>query len=329
MPALVVTIDTEEEGRWSGSYPAHGNTCRNIRLLPRIHQIITRLEAIPTYLVDYPVAVDPQACKILAGFAADGSCEIGAHLHPWCNPPFESSFDNSGTTWTATYPHTLPQPVQQAKLERLCEAIQEGIGIKPTSYRAGRWGFNHTSIPVLERLRIRVDTSVSPLWWERGEGAPAFIRAPLRPYRLNRNDVCRVGNSNIVEVPTSNLVATAYGPAIEQIVHLVGPLPGLRRVLKSLGFKSLRPELFSLQEMRDLADAIALRGLEVFNVMFHSSVALPGVTPYVSNEVELDRFCHRLEGLLEYILSQHQATALPLSSVPSFLGDSILSGEAT
>ncbi len=33
MALLVVTIDTEEEGRWSSSYPTAGNTCANISLM--------------------------------------------------------------------------------------------------------------------------------------------------------------------------------------------------------------------------------------------------------------------------------------------------------
>ena len=324
MRALVVTIDTEEEGRWSSEYPALGNTCHNVERLDRIHGIFTKLGVVPTYLVDYPVASDPRAREILAGFAANGTSEIGAHLHPWCNPPYGADGE---PTNTYTYPHNLPRDVQQAKLEHLCRAIEEGIGVRPTSYRAGRWGFGHSTVPVLEALGIEVDTSVTPLWWDTSEGGPVFAKAPLIPYRLNPADACRPGGSRVVEVPTSSLVVGGHGPVIESLVRMMGPAPGLRRWLVRLGLRSLRPEKFSLDEMRSLSDVIAARGLRIFNLTFHSSVALPGATPFVIDEGELDAFCGRLEGVLEHILVRHQATPIPLSRVPTFLGDAVLRGQ--
>jgi hypothetical protein len=45
------------------------------------------------------------------------------------------------------------------KLALLKRAIVDAFGAAPTSYRAGRWGFDHTTVPVLERLRFTVDIS--------------------------------------------------------------------------------------------------------------------------------------------------------------------------
>src|SRR5262249_34450896 len=153
MPALVVTIDCEEEGRWSAEYPRSGNTCRNVARMTRIHEIFLRHGVVPCYLVDYPVAVDPKSIETLRRFAEGGRAEIGAHLHPWCTPPFEQG---SASGRSPTYPHNLPPEVQQAKLEALCRTIEESLGVRPSSYRAGRWGFDHRSITALERCGIRV-----------------------------------------------------------------------------------------------------------------------------------------------------------------------------
>lgn len=310
--ALVVTIDTEEEGRWSPSYPATGNTCRNIQRLPRIQSIFTKLGVVPTYLVDYPVAADVDARKVLAGFLSEGRVEIGAHMHPWCNPPLNGN-------GTATYPHTLPAAIQAAKLETLCEAIENAFGTKPTSYRAGRWGFDLTSVPVLENIGIKVDTSVNPLWWDPADSALVFVRAPLRPYRIAPDDVCRPGGSSLVEVPTSGLVVGRHGPIVEKLIRIIGPVRGLRRVWRRAGLAFLKPEEYGFEEMRQVVDTMAERGLNVFNVAFHSSVALPGATPYAADERELDQFCERLERILEHILARHQATPLALSDVPAVL----------
>jgi hypothetical protein len=315
--ALVVSIDTEEEGRWTSSYPATGNTCRNISHLPRIHRIFERLGVIPTYLTDYPVAVDPQARDVIAGFLSDGRAEIGAHLHPWCNPPFDGAQAESGRV--ATYPHSLAPATQQAKLQQLCGVIEEGFGRRPTSYRAGRWGFDHTSVPVLENVGIKVDTSVNPLWWDPADSALVFVRAPLRPYRLDPEDVCSPGESNLVEVPTSGLVVGRRGPVVERLIRTIGPVRGLRRVWRKAGLGFLQPEEYGFEAMRQVVDAMAERGLNVYNVSFHSSVALPGATPYAADERELNHFCERLERILEHILERHQATSLALSDVPALL----------
>jgi len=315
MRAVVVTIDTEEEGRWSSSYPKTGNKCENIARLPRIQEIFSNTGAVPTYLVDYPVVSDPAARETLLRFAGDGRTEIGAHLHPWCNPPF----GGNGGARRDTYPHNLPGSVQRAKLAELCRGIQEGFGVRPTSYRAGRWGFDHTTVPVLEELGIAVDTSVTPLWWDRSDGGPGFARAPHRPYHLNRHDACRPGDSPVLEVPMSHLVVGRHGRATEGLVRMTGPAPGMRRLLAGLGLRSLRPEQHSLEEMREVADTIAARDLPVFNVMFHSSVALPGATPYARDQEGVDQFCRRLEGILEHIITRLDARPLSLSEVPAFL----------
>jgi hypothetical protein len=314
-PALVVTIDTEEEGLWSGRYRATGNTCRNIERLPRLHRVFRRLGVVPTYLVDYPVATDPTATRILGELASDGRIEIGAHLHPWCTPPFYP--DGEERRWT--FPHQLPPWQQEAKLAELCRVIERAFGARPTSYRAGRWGFDHTTVPVLERLGITVDSSVHTLRWERQKGGPNHARAPQLPYRLGREDACKTGWSAVVEVP-ANQVVVGRLRVLEGVFRRVPPLPGARWMMQQAGLRSLSPEVFGLADLMGAADEIASRGMPVLNVTFHSSTALPGATPYVRDERELDAFVARLEGLFEHILARHHAEPLPLSAVPVHVG---------
>jgi hypothetical protein len=91
-PALVVTIDTEEEGLWSGRYRATGNP-----------------------LVDYPVATDPTDPRLVRDRAADGRCEIGAHLHP-CPRGEEVrwSFPHQLAPWQQEVPRHVGAPVLEA-----------------------------------------------------------------------------------------------------------------------------------------------------------------------------------------------------------------------
>jgi hypothetical protein len=316
-PALVVTIDTEEEGCFTGQFARAGQTCHNVLRLPRLHLLFRHLGVVPTYLIDYPVAADRAARELLGGFVADGATEIGAHLHPWCNPPFAPDEPPDA--------HRLPAPLAEAKLRRLCLLIEDGLGLRPTSYRAGRWAFDGGAVPLLERVGIRVDTSVNRLWWSAAAGGPDFARAPLSPYRLDRDDVCRPGAGAVLEVPTSTLVTGPWGPAVERALAASAwrrRAPGLQRLLRALGLASLKPERYSLTRMCHVADTLAARGARVFNVMLHSSVALPGATPYVPDSAALERFLSRLRGLLEHLLGRHLARPCGLSQLAEPLAGS-------
>ena len=51
-----------------------------------------RLGLVPTYVIDYPVATQPERLRAAAGdLGTSGRCTIGAHLHPWVNPPFNEA----------------------------------------------------------------------------------------------------------------------------------------------------------------------------------------------------------------------------------------------
>lgn len=314
-PILVVSIDTEEEGLWSGSYRPVANSCRNIERLPRAHELFRRLGVKPTYLVDHPVAADATARRILVDLAAGGAAEIGAHLHPWCTPPLEAH----RAAAPVTYPHRLPAALQEAKLAGLCRTIRDAFGRWPTAYRAGRWGFDRSTVPVLERLGFAVDTSVYPLWWDGERGGPSFRRAPQAPYRLDAADITRPGSGAVVEIPASAGFIGRLARTFERATRLFPAAPGLRRVLVRLGLCALQPEAYPLDVMRALVDEHVARALPVLNVAFHSSALLPAATPFVRDGRELDAFMARLEGILEHALGRHRAIPLGLSEVPARL----------
>src|SRR5262249_2319894 len=50
---LVLTVDTEEEGRWQGTYPRDGNRVTNIAWLRRLEPLLSEFGIKPTFLVDY------------------------------------------------------------------------------------------------------------------------------------------------------------------------------------------------------------------------------------------------------------------------------------
>src|SRR5579864_247576 len=90
-PQLFVVVDTEEEFDWSKPH-SRGETCvSHVRQLGRAQRIFEKYAVRPTYVVDYPIASQSAAYEPLREWFSAGTCEIGAHLHPWVNPPDRKS----------------------------------------------------------------------------------------------------------------------------------------------------------------------------------------------------------------------------------------------
>ncbi len=134
--------------------------------------------------------------------------------------------------------------------------------------------------------------------------------APLTPYWLSYDSAIRPGNSSLLEVPVSaalnrpvpGWLARAYARA-PQPYHT-------KRVLRLMGIMKtvwLRPSYSSLEEMKRLARRLVDSGEPVLNVIFHSSEAIVGGSPYNSTSGELDAFLDRLRGFLDFAVSDLQA----------------------
>jgi len=299
---LVLTIDTEEEGRWQGTYPREGNRTTNIAWLKRLDPMLAEFGVKPTFLVDYPVVQDPAAREILAEMTAARKGEVGAHLHPWCNPPYDGEGESGAAGASAsTYAGRLPAPVLRAKLGALADAIERGFGAAPRSYRAGRWGFSGRSLEVLEELGFLVDTTVIPLRWERGKDAPSFLSAPMVPYFPDRADPFKPGASSVLEVPVPSIVTGRMGPAVEAAARWLRPFPGMGTIMEGLGRAWLRPSTGDPDGLRRVAQAFLDRRLPVLQVMFHSSELMPGASPYVRDAAGLEAFLARLRAVLEIV----------------------------
>lgn len=295
-PALLVGIDTEADDQWS----AEGRrrvSVRNAERLPALQALFEEYGVRPTYVVTWEMATRPESRDVLRALAASGRCEIGTHLHPWTQPPFQP-----GDGASHTYPHNLPPDVLERQLTELTEAIRTEVGIRPTTYRAGRNGFDGRTLPILERLGYTVDTSVDPLFNERRKGGPAFAGAPLRPYHPDYADVRRAGASPILEVPITAATSPPLPKAVERLYASLPAIP-YRGYFKRLGLRPvwLRPSYSSLPDMVAFADRLRAQGAPCFNIIFHSSEVLPGGSPYTPDEKSVGRFLDDLRRLLAHL----------------------------
>jgi peptidoglycan/xylan/chitin deacetylase (PgdA/CDA1 family) len=295
-PAVLIGIDTEADDQWS----ARGRqemTVRNAERLPALQALFEEMGARPTYLVTWEMATRKESADVLRTLAGSGRCEIGTHLHPWSSPPFRPE-----DLAAHTYPHNLPAELLDRQISELTTAIQTELGVRPTTYRAGRNGFDGRTLPILERLGYTVDTSVDPLYNERRKGGMRFDGAPLEPYHPDYADVRRRGASKILEVPITSATRPALPKLVEKAYARLKPIPW-RGALKRLGLRPvwLRPSYTPLGEMLAFADRLRRGGAPCFNIIFHSSEVLPGGSPYTPDEASVRRFLDDLRRLLAHL----------------------------
>jgi hypothetical protein len=291
-PALIVTVDTEEEFDWSR--PPAGQTPRvtHVAELARLQDLCEEAGARPTYVIDYPVLRDDHSADVLRAFAARGACELGAHLHPWVNPPVKESHDPNNT-----YLCNLPPALQEEKLATLVEAHRQAFGAPPRSFKAGRYGMDLARGDMLARHGFTVDASAVAYTDFSADGGPDFRPLDNQPFALD----------GLLEVPCS--VAYTRGPqhrahalhgwlARRPQCHLRGV--GILWHTRLLRKVTLSPELHNYRDLEKALSALAGAGAPALQITLHSPSVVPGHTPYVRSIEDRDRLLGVLRRLIVF-----------------------------
>ena len=310
MPHLLVGIDTEGDNQWSAEARAN-QTFENIYALGTLHALFARHGVRPTYVITHPVATDPRSAEVLRGLLARGDCEIGAHHHAWETPPCTDE-----DVRRHPYASNLPLRQFETQLAVLTDAVDEAVGERPVSYRSGRFGFSAAHVAALEKMGYQVESSVAPLFYEAHKNGPDFVEAPLRPYFLAYDSATKPGTSNVLEVPCSAALNRKLPKSVQHFYARAPKNYTTKRILRKLGVahvRWLRPSYSSLDDMIGLARDLADAREPVLNLLFHSSEAIVGGSPYNRTESELAAFCDRLERFFEYAVGTLKATPATFS----------------
>lgn len=294
-PLLLVVVDTEEEFDWGRPFDRASVAVTAMQAQHRAQEIFDAHGVKPTYVIDYPVASTPESAAVLARYHQDGRCQIGAHLHPWVNPPHEEA-----VTTRNSYPGNLEPALERAKLAALGRAIEAGFGVAPTIYKAGRYGVGAATSATLRALGYRIDMSAVPHTDFGGDGGPDFRFRPDTPHWVG-------AGQDLLEIPLSRGFCGSLarlGPALYD--RLAAPawarLPGLFARLGLLERATLTPEGVDSAAHLRLLDAMRHQGHRVFTLNYHSPSLAPGHTPYVRSEDDLARFLAAIRGFLTHFL---------------------------
>jgi len=299
VPTLMVLVDTEENFDWAQPLARENTSVTAIAAQHRAHRLFDRYGIVPIYVTDYPVASQDGGVRPLRELLADGKCRIGAHLHPWVNPPFDEQVGNFNS-----YPGNLPPALEREKLRVLGETIAENFGVRPVVYKAGRYGAGHNTADTLAALGYEIDTSVVPHTDLGANDGPDFSQCGSRPYWFG-ND------RRMLELPMTVGFAGALrgcGRALHTpIASTVGRrlhLPGILARLRLIDRITLTPEGITAVEHRRLTRALLAEGQRVFSFTYHSPSLQPGCTPYVRTEAELGAFLDRFERYFDFFFGE-------------------------
>lgn len=181
-----VSIDTEEEWDWDAGWPTNRPSVTNAARLPRFQDLCTRLGAATTYFTNLAVFEDPAARDTVLGLAEREGVEIGMHIHPWNTPPVASE---RPVRARETFLHNLPPDLMLSKLDTVYRRFVEN-GVKPTSFRGGRYSSGPACQQFLRERGFVADASVVPHTTWADDGAPDYRSRSPKPVRLppNRGD---------------------------------------------------------------------------------------------------------------------------------------------
>lgn len=280
---FVLSIDTEEEWDWSGPFPQEYAQVQNVNCLPEFHRFCKSLGIRPTYFVDYAVVNSEQASAKMLEFCLSGESEIGAHLHPWCNPPYYGMVGEAES-------HVINLPTEQVenKLQCLVDKIQQSLGIMPRSFRTGRWGIDSNVMNLLVKYGFNVDSSVYPYYqneYFNCNGSPSLPYWPSLDNPLEES-----AQRQIYEVPVTvgfNRSDFALSNSIHQAFS-TPPLSwtrfnGLAWHTKLLRKNYLCPELSTVGDMIALSEKVVAKGYSILHMYMHSSSLLDNKNSLLGN----------------------------------------------
>lgn len=292
---FMLFIDTEEEFDWSAPFSRSSTRVTATGGMARCQDYLSAAGVRPVYLTDYPVLDSDRVVDMIGQWLADETADVGAHLHPWVNPPLVESLSPFNS-----FVGNLPEMVEGAKLAALCDHMERRVGLRPIVYRAGRYGVGPNTARLLVRHGFELDVSVRSGFDYSDEGGPDFRGMPVRPYRTGPD-------GRLLELPLSTAYTGHLRPFGSTLDRLAQPHPHAAAMLSRLGLFSrvpLTPEGVTPAQCRAAIDALIDNGLAVMSFSFHSPTVEPGNTPYVRNGHDLDSFYRWWDVVLDHLAAR-------------------------
>jgi hypothetical protein len=297
-PRLYVVVDAEEEFDWEKPFDRSQTAVTSMGSQWRAQNIFDCHGLRPVYVVDYAIASEPEGYEPLRGFLDRRGCMIGAHLHPWINPPFEETVSDYNS-----FAGNLPPDLEARKLSSLVEMIRHNFHVPALFFKAGRYGIGPHTMQTLARLGLVVDFSIMPKTDMTQDGGVDFRSAKAQPYRVASHGILSVPMTReqfgLLPTLSSDLLSRLKSPLMMRL-----RIPGILSRLRLVNIVTLTPEGVSVQEQISLIRSMIRQGYRTFVMHYHSSSLVAGNTKYVRSEAELVRFLGRIRDICHFFFAE-------------------------
>lgn len=289
---FMLFVDTEEEFDWNAPFDRTATRVNALRGLAEGQAYFAAAGMRPVYLSDYPIIASDGAVDLLRQWLADGTADVGAHLHPWVTPPHEEA-----VTTRNSFAGNLPPELERAKLLAQCAYMEERLGRRPLAYRAGRYGVGPATGRTLVEAGFLLDCSIRSRFDYRGGEGPDFTGLPLRPYRTGPDQA-------LVELPLSTAFVghlRGFGERFHALASRTGRMGGALSRAGLFARIPLTPEGIPAQDCVAAIDALIEEDVPVLSFSFHSPTLEPGNTGYVRDAGDLRAFYRWWDVVLDHL----------------------------
>jgi uncharacterized protein Usg len=179
--------------------------------------------------------------------------------------------------------------------------ISENFGHKPIIFKAGRYGLGRNTAEAIAKLGYKVDASIVPYTSFASDGGPDFSGFSEYPFWFGDE------SNPMLELPVTtgfHGLLRDYGSALYP--HLAAArlaalrVRGIAARTRMLERIRLTPEGCNANDMIRLATTLTRKGCQVMTLTYHSPSAVPGHTPYVRSNMELEAFLSSIEEFCAY-----------------------------
>lgn len=295
---VIISLDVEEEGLFSGNYPSGNVTVDNVSHLPKLAPLTSQLGFPLTLFCAYSVFANEDATKAVIWMKDHCRAEIGGHLHHWSTPPIEVFFGKPART------DKMPKEILENKLKNLLITGEKTIGNPITSFRMGRWDLKASLLPLLAKNGILVDSSVCPLRFTKD--GPNHFLAPAEPYWVKMENDNKILEVPITQIPLSKTLARVW--SLNKVSDFVDKF-------HFFGALSANPFWHSAKIMRMATALHVKRGGNVLNIFWHSSELFPGASPHVPNQSAADLAFEKIFSFCQWLKNKYEIQGITISQL--------------
>ncbi len=304
-PALIFTVDAEEEFDWSVFTPA-SHRAGSPEGLARLSAVCAAQGVKPLHFVTYPLIDDPDFAAWFRSETESGRADLGLHLHQWATPP---SLGHAGEYFS--WQMNLPRAVHRAKLDALASAFERAFGFRARAHRAGRYGVAAETYEDLAGAGLRHDFSPCPSFDFSARGGPDFSAVSNDPFTVD------TAAGAVFVTPVCGALAIRGGRTFLPQRGAAG-LPGSRRRALPRALTApfrLSCEQARYEELVALTHHLAREGVPVITFSLHSTTLTPGANAYGPDKAAVDAHLDMIARYLEFFTKSFGGEVLSLSAL--------------